>query len=139
MTPPHSPTVSGGQGNGEREGEKEREGGGGRGGGGGGEGGGLWGGVAWAGTPPRGGGGLAGLGWAVKENFMVQRKTPSKNFSPAFGRGEAGPHSGTPPPRGGGGRLAAKTWLAVSRPPPLGGGDVTRAHPSFSQHDDSVG
>jgi hypothetical protein len=57
-------------------------------------------------APPGG-----GLGWAGKENLMVQRKLLQK-ISPAFGRGggEAGPHSGTPP---------RESWLAGSLPAPL--------------------
>jgi hypothetical protein len=66
-----------------------------------------------AGTP-RGG---ARLGWAVKENLIVCRKTPSKKNYTQPSAGEAGPHSGT-----GGGRLGWKSWLAGSLPPPGWGG-----------------
>ncbi len=53
----------------------------------------------------------AGLGWEGK--YYVIKKTLQK-FSPAFGRGEAGPHSGTRPPAG-------LEKLAGTPPPPLGG------------------
>ncbi len=52
---------------------------------------------------PGGGGGEAGMGWAVKENIMVQRKTLQKlRLDPILVH---------PPPYGG---LGWKSWLAGS-------------------------
>jgi hypothetical protein len=57
------------------------------------------GGAGSAGTPPLGGGGWLGwLGWAgLGLKISLYEENPLQKFSPAFHRGEAGPHSGTPP------------------------------------------
>ncbi len=61
-------------------------------------------------NPWEGGG---GLGWAAKENLMVQRKTPSKNFPRPLAGGRLDPILVHPPhPRGVPRRLGWKSWLA---------------------------